>query len=87
MYIRQGASNRAINYHHRQNRSIDELIGITKGILADNQVNESELRFLLQWLETNREAVDTWPGNRIYERLCEAFNDGIIDCKEEKELL
>lgn len=34
-------------------RTVDELIGLSKGIIADGVINEAEAAFLVQWLEEN----------------------------------
>ncbi|MDR5836610.1 BRCT domain-containing protein [Caballeronia sp. LZ034LL] len=68
-------------------RKLDELIGIVKGVLADGVVSQGEAEFLLQWLEANREVAAIWPANVIYPRLAEALADGVLDLREEGELL
>jgi NAD-dependent DNA ligase len=40
----------APNYQRTQDRKIDEFIGICKGVLADNEFNESENNTLIKWL-------------------------------------
>lgn len=34
-------------------RQIDELIGIARGLIADDQINQSEVEFLRKWLAAN----------------------------------
>lgn len=68
-------------------RSVDELIGICRGVLADGIVSAGEPEFLLAWLESNKEAANQWPGNMLYARIVEMFEDGRIDEDEESELL
>jgi NAD-dependent DNA ligase len=68
-------------------RQIDELIGITKGVLADGVVAHAEAEFVLNWLETNRSARGLWPASVLYPRLTAILADGVIDQHEEKELL
>jgi hypothetical protein len=69
------------------NRNMDELIGMCRMVLADGAVDDSECRFLLQWIESNYQAVQQWPGNVLYERIAKAMVDGKIDPDEESELL
>lgn len=68
-------------------RQIDELIGICKGAILDGAVSEAEARYLLQWLETNRECADTWPASVLYPRLSDMFRDHLLDDEEATELL
>lgn len=79
--------NRAFSAARLNDRRIDELIGVCKGVLADGIVVQEEAHFLQEWLETNREIADHWPANVLYQRICEALADGALDLNEERELL
>ena len=68
-------------------RKIDELIGLCKGILADGVVDQSEAKFLQQWLESNKDVADHWPASALYRRINDMLADNILDRDEEKELL
>ncbi len=72
-----------------KDRNIDELIGISRGIIADGTVNTKEGEFLLSWIKTHFDKYDinTYPVNTIYDRLTSSLKDGIIDSEESKELL
>lgn len=70
-----------------RDRSIDELIGICRGILADGIVMQGEAQYLLAWLDSNRGAADQWPGNVIYPRVAAMLNDGLLDADEQAELI
>lgn len=70
-----------------RDRSIDELIGLCRGILADGIVMQGEAQYLLAWLDSNRGAADQWPGNVIYPRVAAMLNDGVLDADEQAELL
>jgi len=80
------APNHYLAYSRVVDRSIDELIGLCKGIMADGVVMQEEAEFLLEWLNTNRYAADQWPANVIYPRLQQFMEDGILDAEEEREL-
>jgi len=56
-------------------------------VLADGAVVQPEAKFLLDWLERNRECSGTWPHNFLYERIARILADGRITAEEEKELL
>ena len=68
-------------------RQVDEVIGLCKGVLSDGSVNEGEAKFLLGWLDANRDAADLWPANVIYPRIQAMMADGILDAQEEQELI
>ena len=70
-----------------QDRLIDELIGVCRGVIADGRVDESEAIFLGQWIENHREIADRWPVNILYTRLVEMLKDGILTSDEQTELL
>lgn len=68
-------------------REIDELIGLCKGLTADNVVVYEEAVFLKNWLDKHRQSASVWPGNLIYGRLQEMLADGILNENEKAELL
>lgn len=43
-----------VNKERVLKRTVDEFIGICKGVLADGEINASEVDFLRDWLERNR---------------------------------
>lgn len=68
-------------------RRIDELIGLCRGVLADGVLMESEVRFLADWLERNREIASQWPAVILYKRIQEVLADGVMDADEERDLI
>lgn len=68
-------------------RKIDELIGLCKGIIADGSIAEAEAEFLQQWLQNNKEVRNHWPANVIYSRIARMLLDNKLDDEEERELL
>ena len=70
-----------------QDRLIDELIGICRGVIADDNVDEREAIFLGQWIENHREIANRWPVNVLYARITEMLKDGVLSKDEQGELL
>lgn len=68
-------------------RSVDELIGICRGILSDGMVLDAEANYLSAWLESNRLAADSWPGNVLFARITAMLEDGVLDENEQAEIL
>ncbi len=68
-------------------RSVDELIGLCRGILADGRIVQAEAEFLLQWMAANQANCMQWPMNMLYGRLCEMLEDSYFDSSEETELI
>lgn len=70
-----------------QERLIDELIGISRGVIADGVVDEEEAIFIAQWIESHREIADRWPVNVLCVRLAEMLKDGVLSDLQQEELL
>lgn len=79
-------------YNHLGNdrissRQIDELIGIARGLCADNHLNELEVTFLEKWLAANLAASDQPLIKTLYQRIQEMLADGLVTDIERNELL
>ena len=82
-----GKAARSRNAQRVQDRLIDELIGISRGVIADGVVDEQEAIFIGQWIENHREVAERWPVNVLYARITEMLKDGILQKEEQDELL
>lgn len=78
--------NRYIDAKRINERKVDELIGICKGVTADGVLTVEEVQILVKWLESNKNATSKWPGNILAERIKEIVSDGIINENELTEL-
>jgi hypothetical protein len=78
--------NRYFNHSRLNDRKIDELIGLCKGLIADGVVNQAEAEFIQSWLRNNKEVSSKWPANVLYVRINEMLKDDILDQGEQKEL-
>lgn len=67
-------------------RQIDELIGISRGLLADGAINQAEVEFLQKWLAANVEVSDQPLIKMLYRRINEVMADGVADDLEKVEL-
>ena len=85
--VKRETNNRSKHLNRVQDRLIDELIGISRGVIADGVVDESEAIFIGQWIENHREIANRWPVNVLYTRLVEMLKDGILEPDEQRELL
>lgn len=75
-----------VNGDRLTSRQIDELIGISRGLIADGQVNEAEVQFLQKWLAANL-AISAEPLIRgLYDRIADILADGVFDEVEKAEL-
>lgn len=50
-------------------RTIDTLIGLCTGIVADGEINNQEISFLKTWVNDNKSVTTKWPGNAIAKQL------------------
>lgn len=75
------------NRKNIQDRQIDTLIGLSKGITADGKVNQQEAEFLYSWLVQNQSYSDNPIIQNLFERLNVMLSDGILDDNEASELM
>ncbi|WP_299467582.1 BRCT domain-containing protein [uncultured Gimesia sp.] len=79
--------NRTFNAARLDDRKIDELIGLCKGVLADGEVSQFEVEYLQNWLRNNIEISGHWPANVLYQRIEAMLADNVLDVEEQKDLL
>lgn len=79
--------NRLYGRKRMNDRAIDELIGMARGIVADSTVNQKEAVFLSSWMEGNVAFCEDRIVNQLYRRIHEMLVDGILDSNEQIELL
>lgn len=70
----------------RQDRAVDELVGLCRGVMADGHVSQQEAEFLLGWLQRNAEFVGEWPFQPLYARIGQLLEDGLMDADESADL-
>ncbi|WP_461517324.1 BRCT domain-containing protein [Porticoccus sp.] len=74
------------NRKNIQDRQIDTLIGLSKGITADGKVDQAEAEFLQSWLVQNCQTENPLVLN-LLRKVTEMLEDGILDDEESSELL
>lgn len=70
-----------------EDRQVDTMIGIAKGLIADDVVNSSEAAFLHQWLVESRGLVDNPMIQNLLQKLAPMLDDGVLDNEEATDLL
>lgn len=68
-------------------RTLDELIGLTRGLAADGRIVQSEAEFLQHWLNQTSDFHDDPVYNILRNRLELMLDDGHLDDDEAQELL
>lgn len=76
-----------VGHKRISSRQIDELIGLSRGLVADNQINQAEVEFLQKWLAANVSISGHPLINNLYCRINDILADGIVDDDEKSELL
>ena len=68
-------------------QSLGELLGLARGLLADQELSDGEIEFLDRWLEDRYAMTSSFPGNVIHDRIKEVLADGVITEDERKHLV
>jgi len=68
-------------------QSLGELLGLARGLMADEELSNSEIRFLNEWLEERYLMTSSFPGNIIHQRIKDVLEDGVITEEERSHLV
>ncbi len=68
-------------------RQIDTLIGLCKGLAADDKVVQSEAVYLQTWLMQNAGATDNPIIHNLLDKVSDMLDDDVFDAEESAELL
>lgn len=68
-------------------RQVDELIGLARGMLADGYLDDREIEFLQKWLASNLHVTGNTLVEKLYERINDVLADGIVDSQERADLI
>lgn len=77
----------SFNRKNIDERQIDTLIGISKGLTADGLVQHAEAEFLLTWLVQSRNASSNPIILNLLGKVAAMLEDGVLDAEESQELL
>ena len=78
---------RKFNRKSIDDRQIDTLIGLSKGLLADGKVDQSEAEFLKTWLIQSRLTTTNPIIINLLGKVDAMLSDGVLDSDESAELL
>ncbi|MDB5326406.1 MAG: hypothetical protein JWM57_1975 [Phycisphaerales bacterium] len=82
-----GQPNEAFGWARRRDSGTDELIGLCRGVLADERLNFDEAKFIHQWLLRNPPVLDTPYGIKLHDALECCLDDGVLTDDEEDRLI
>lgn len=74
------------NRKNVDDRQVDTLIGISKGLLADGKLVQREAEFLYTWLIQSRQATSNPIIVNLLSRVEMMMSDGVLDDEETAEL-
>ena len=74
------------NYRRLSERDIDELMGICKGLIADNRINRDELDYVHAWLSEHPSLGNTWPCDVLRDRIGRVLEDSVLSEDEAREI-
>lgn len=77
---------RAATFRNELRTSCGALVGIVQGLMADEQLNDQEIRFLHGWLKDAQALPLTWPCTVICAQVSAILEDGIITEEERDHL-
>jgi NAD-dependent DNA ligase len=67
-------------------RQVDELIGLARGLCADDHLSQVEVEFLQKWLAANVAVSDQPLIRTLYDRVTDILADGVASREEQKDL-
>lgn len=68
-------------------RDLSEMVGLIRGILADEVLNDDEIKFAEDWLRAHAEIRTQWPGDVLFRRVEKALVDGCVSESERGDLM
>lgn len=81
-----GCPSRAFNYSDKT-LAMQELQKIVSNIINDNIITIEEANLLLDWMNSHSDLEGFYPYDKIFNLIEDILSDGIIEAKEEHELL
>jgi NAD-dependent DNA ligase len=69
------------------NKSMEMLLGLVTGIIADGHLHDLEIKLLHSWLADHGEVTAVWPGSVVAQLLNTILADGVITEAEREHLL
>jgi DNA polymerase III epsilon subunit-like protein len=70
---------------YESEKTMGELIGLCRGLIADDKITTSELIFLNNWLQ-DAGFISEWPASQIAQTLERILEDNVVTREEKEEL-
>jgi NAD-dependent DNA ligase len=78
---------KSFNHQRVRDSRLDELMGICRGVLADGTLVIEEARYVLDWLERNSAARETFVGRELHAMLLRSLEKGVLMPEHEEALV
>ena len=78
--------NQLFNRARLDDRQVNELLGLSHGLLADGKIDQAEAEYLQKWLIANKISNSNPIISNLLHRVNDILSDGILDEEEAKEL-
>ena len=80
---------RSVSHHHisENSNALKELNTVLTAISCDGFLSVEEINFLIDWMNNNSALKGNFPYDRIYNKLVDVLEDGIVTQQEHDELL
>ena len=79
------------NYRNRKEskctRALNEMHDILRDISCDGVLTQDEISDLIDWMNENQSLQGNFPYDRVFNKLSEVLQDGIITVEEQNELI
>ena len=79
------------SFRHRNEsentRALNEMNEILRDISDDGVLTEDEINYLIDWMNDNQALRGNYPYDRVFHKLSEVLQDGIITIEEQNELI
>ena len=79
--------NQKSGYYNVITAGIQQMLGIVKGIITDQKINDDEIRYLDNWMEENDFLKNSWPYDELYNITTKIINKKSIIEEEHNALL
>lgn len=66
--------------------SVQRLLGLVSGMMADAELSDAEIRYLSEWLDTAAHIWDAWPASMVRQRVEAVLADGVVTEDERDSL-
>lgn len=71
----------------RLESSMHTLHGLVEGIRADSNVNDKEVKRLIEWMSAHKEFAEYHPFDEVIKAIHRIVADGVVDAEEREDLL